>query len=84
MVFRFWASMIVGLWGQRSGTGVCRQGRVVGQSAPGQTFATKAEAYENYKPAAHAMEHQLGRSTCGLARPSPWVSPRGQVGAEGY
>ena len=39
------------------------RGRVVGQSAPGQTFATKADAYENYKLAVRAMEHQLGRST---------------------
>lgn len=39
------------------------RGRVVGQSAPGQTFATKVDAYENYKLAVRAMEHQLGRST---------------------
>ena len=47
------------------------RGRVVGQSAPGQTFATKADAYENYKLAVRAMEHQLGRSTWRVGAPIP-------------
>jgi len=44
---------------------------VVGQSAPGHTFATKADAYENYKLAVRAMEHQLGRSTWRVGAPIP-------------
>lgn len=47
------------------------RGRVVGQSAPGQTFATTADAYENYKLAVLAMEHQLGRSTWRVGAPIP-------------
>ena|GEM_PF-6130175 len=47
------------------------RGRVVGQSALGQTFATKADAYENYKLAVRAMEHQLGRSTWRVGAPIP-------------